>query len=85
VNPKNGDVVCSIPVPAVKPTDLTFGECPNKNNDKLNCLYVTTHRLNVDSPTEFDGALLVVEGTGSEGVLPNKLAVSGILDEEFIA
>lgn len=73
VDPNTGNVVCSIQLPATSPTNMAFGECPNKEDGQLNCLYVTTLRQGLTSPTSDDGGLFLIEGTGSEGVLPYRV------------
>ena len=64
---KSGDVVCSIKLPATGITHLGFGRCPQANDGKLNCLYITTARNNINQPTVYDGAVLLIEGLLSEG------------------
>lgn len=80
VDPNNGNVVCSVQLPAVSITNLAFGECPNAKNRKLNCIYVTTRRVELTSPTINDGALFLIENSGSEGVLPYKVEYDQIIN-----
>lgn len=76
VDPDSGEIVCSIQVPAFGPSNLAFGECPNSKDGKLNCIYLTTGRaigLSGAPLTENDGALFLIENSGSEGILPYKV------------
>ena len=75
MNPRNGEVMCSISLPAKRPISLAFGECPNSKTGKLNCLYVTSESGNIVNPTEYDGTLMLIEGLEDEGVPAYKVQV----------
>lgn len=72
LDPNNGNVLCSIKLPAIQVSNLTFGTCPKAKTDELKCLYVTTTSTN-EAPTKYDGAFYRVENVGSQGVLPDKV------------
>ena len=85
VDPRNGYVVCSIKLPAKGVTNLAFGGCPNDRSGKLICVYVTSGRAGLSSPTADDGAVFLIEGIDSVGVLPDKVRMNEIEKSERTA
>ena len=77
---RSGDVVCSLEIPGTGVTNMAFGRCPNEKKGKLVCLYVTTATYNISSPTFYNGRVLLIRNTGSEGVLPNRAKLYKITD-----
>ena len=86
LNGNTGDVICVIDIPAIVPTDLTFGRCPDSKNGPLSCLYVTTQLFNSTQlndlrlPTADDGALLMISDFDSEGQLDKKVNLENIVN-----
>ena len=74
VDPKSGEVVCAVKLPAKSVTNVVFGRCEDGSFD---CLYATTSSSIYDrSPgplTDSDGALFCIQGTGSTGVPSKKV------------
>lgn len=70
MDPITGNVICSINVPPVSPTNLSFGRCLNSNDKRLICIYLTSLKQGLTSPTIDDGAFFVIEGVEAEGLPP---------------
>lgn len=66
-----GTLVETIPVPAVQPTSCAFG------GPELDELYVTSARSGLAKPTDQDGAVYLVTGTGCRGV-PHPVAQAAV-------
>jgi hypothetical protein len=80
VDPNTGEVICSLTIRA-QVDNLAFGRCPNEFNGKLNCLYGTSTSYGERSPTLYDGALLLIRGLETEGVLPYPLKLENIISK----
>lgn len=84
MDPYRGVVVCSISLPVRGPTNIAFGECPGANSGNLDCIYVTTARQGLSFPiTANDGELFLIEDSGIEGVLPNKVEYEHIINYDY--
>lgn len=68
IEPKTGEVLKTIPIPAQQVTSVTFG------GPKLDILFVTTARLPIQNVTHSKdaGRVFKIEGLNVNGVLPNE-------------
>lgn len=69
MNPKTGEILCKIKIPAENVTSVAFG------GPLLDILYVTTSGFNLTAEqrtaTPDAGALFAVKGLGNHGILAN--------------
>ena len=88
IDPKTGNVICAVKLPANEVLACTFGRCPGTKCGPVSCLYATTGLLNATQPDHLtlpsskDGSLFRISNIGAEGPLDKNINLDNVKNLE---